>query len=164
MSRVLSILVPVMLLVLLMGGGFFLFNAHQRHATSVAQWRDLSLSLARLEQLRRQHPVATTGSAVDGELLARIQGALGQVGLPASACTGVMPRGDEPLSGGSRRRMVAVTLTGLSIADLGGWLAGFRAAGNPWRIRELQCQAGGLDTNRYTVSLLLACTVPESAP
>ncbi|MBA3684863.1 MAG: hypothetical protein H0W72_06440, partial [Planctomycetes bacterium] len=70
---------------------------------------------------------------------------------------------------------VLVTLAQLSPADLGAWLTAFRAAGNPWRIAELQCahhaaapgaQPAGaaLDSNRYTVSVLLHAPYLEDPP
>lgn len=136
-----------------------------RHRHRAERLATVQVTVDRLAALRQQHPVAP-GTAADGELLARIQRALGQVGLPASTCTGVMPRGHEAQTAGAayRRQVVSVTLGGLSITDLGGWLAAFRTVENPWRVTELQCVAGGLDRSRYAVSVLLASALPESAP
>jgi hypothetical protein len=143
--------------------------ALHRHNQVVVQVEKQLKEIDRVVALRDQHPAVVAGIRADTDLLARIQHSLGQIGLPASACTGVMPRGDEMHSEGIlRRRSEAITLTGFSIADLGRWLAEFRQADNPWRVIELQCTAGGgegsLDRNHYSINLLVATEIVESSP
>jgi hypothetical protein len=154
---------------LLLAGLVVLASASARHRQASRDLTGVAGQVERLTALQRGRPATGDPATADGALLARIQQALGQVGLPPAACTGVMPRGDEVRpGGGERRHLVAVTLGGFSIADLGGWLAAFRSDGNPWRVEEVQCLAGagegGLDRNRYAVSILLATTAQESAP
>jgi hypothetical protein len=60
---------------------------------------------------------------------------------------------------------VELLLQGLSPGELGAWLGAWRAANQPWQVSELTLNhpatlpgqdAGGLDSNRFQVSVLLS--------
>ncbi len=128
--------------------------------------------LLKVQALRAQVRGVSVGRRPDGDLIARVQRALSDAGLPVSACSGVQPRADQTRPGaGVRVQTVVMTLRGLLPAEFGAWLAAWRAGDQTWRLDDVQLTrvvptgAGGLvarsDGNRYDVALVLAAPYVE---
>jgi hypothetical protein len=130
---------------------------------AIERLRQVRIQATAVAGLRQRHEAVTTTRRPDTDLIATLRSAARAAGVPESAFQGVTPRDDRIIGDGSLRiQQVQVQVQGVSLAQVGSWLAALRAAGSPWRI-------GGLDliherrgtgpaadaADRYAVSVLL---------
>jgi hypothetical protein len=152
--------------------GVRLGTAHTRVASADTARLTVERDLAKVQQLRAQVRGVSVGRRPDGDLIARVQRALSDAGLPVTACSGIQPRADQSRPGaGVRVQTVVTTLRGLLPAEFGAWLAAWRAGDQTWRLDDLQfTRAGGTarstpvaegEGNRYDVTLVLAAPYVE---
>lgn len=152
--------------------GVRLGTAHTQVASADTARLTVERDLAKVQQLRAQVRGVSVGRRPDGDLIARVQRALSDAGLPVTACSGIQPRADQSRPGaGVRVQTVVTTLRGLLPAEFGAWLAAWRAGDQTWRLDDLQfTRAGGTsrptpvaqgEGNRYDVTLVLAAPYVE---
>jgi hypothetical protein len=158
--------------VLVVWGGVRLGSAHAQIGAADAARAATERDLIRVQQLRAEVRGVSVGRRPDGDLISRVQRALGDAGLPVTACSGVQPRADQSRPGaGIRVQTVVTTLRGLLPAEIGAWLAAWRAGDQPWRLDDVQFSRVATtpaattvapnDGNRYDVTLVLAAPYVE---
>jgi hypothetical protein len=154
-------------------GAVRLAGARVAEARATAAGEGTVADLARLREARARWRGVVSMHRPSGDLIGRVQQALAAAGLPIGACASVQPRGEEASQGGrARTQSVVVTLIGLTPGETGAFLAAFRANAAAWRVGDLQLahqnsapgDAAALDSNRFTVTVVLQATyVEESA-
>lgn len=153
-------------------GGARLGSAQAQAGAADAARLAAEHDLVRVQQLRAEVRGVSIGRRPDGDLISRVQRALGDAGLPVSACSGVQPRADQSRPGaGIRVQTVVTTLRGLLPAEFGAWLAAWRAGDQAWRLDDVQftrvattpavTTVARNDGNRYDVTLVLAAPYVE---
>jgi hypothetical protein len=156
---------------LVVWGGIRLGAAHAQVAAADAARTATERDLVRVQQLRAEVRGVSVGRRPDGDLISRVQRALGDAGLPMSSCSGVQPRADQSRPGaGIRVQTVVTTLRGLLPAEFGAWLAAWCAGDQVWRLDDVQftrvvtapaATVARSDGNRYDVTLVLAAPYVE---
>lgn len=153
--------------------GMRLGSAQSQMANAESARAAIERDVTRIHLLRAQVSGLSVGRRPDGDLIARVQRALSDAGLPISACSGVQPRADQTRPGaGVRVQTVVMTLRGLLPSEFGAWLAAWRAGDQTWRLDDVQLtrvsgptapgtSVARSDGNRYDITLVLAAPYVE---
>ncbi len=153
--------------------GLRLGSAQSQIAAADAARSVIERDLTKVQQLRAHVRGVSVGRRPDGDLIARVQRALSDAGIPVSACSGVQPRADQTRPGaGVRVQTVVMTLRNLLPSEFGAWLAAWRAGDQTWRLDDVQLTRVAVPTapsaavartegNRYDVALVLAAPYVE---
>jgi hypothetical protein len=153
--------------------GMRLGSAQSQITAADAARSAIERDVAKVQLLRAQVRGLSVGRRPDGDLIARVQRALSDAGLPVSACSSVQPRADQTRPGaGVRVQTVVMTLRALLPAEFGAWLAAWRAGDQTWRLDDVQLTRVSVPTapgaavarsegNRYDVALVLAAPYVE---
>jgi hypothetical protein len=125
---------------------------------AVAREQAVAKDLLRLTALQGHEAQVVAQRLPDNDLVTRLQPIAEQV---------------DPISR-LRQRRVQVRLHGLSPAQLGGWLAAWSTAEQPWLVESLgmthaldsapAAAGGGIDSNTFTISVVLLTRSVEDSP
>ena len=142
---------------------------------AIAREQTVAKDLLRLTALQGHEAQVVAQRLPDNDLVTRVQQALTLAGLTPASFNGLQPIAEQidPISR-LRQRRVQVRLHGLSPAQLGGWLAAWSTAEQPWLVESLgmthaldsasAATGGGIDSNTFTISVVLLTRSVEDSP
>jgi len=137
-------LLTLWLLVLALSGAALALTApaasrsHGRLQGELARLAAARAQAAEIALLRGDAPEWTRRPPPGSGLAERVSGALAAAGLPASALASLSPAAEADAGGGSglraRKRRAVVTLSGVTLPQVGGFLAAWRRLEPAWTV------------------------------
>ncbi len=113
-------------------------RAHRRLQGELARLATARAQAAEIALLRGDTPEWTRRPPPGSGLAERVSGALAAAGLPASALASLSPAAETDVGGGgglrARRRRAVVTLSGVTLPQVGGFLAAWRGLEPAWTV------------------------------
>lgn len=117
-------------------------RANARMDRELAKLATAKLQAEEIDRLRVQSPPWTTRPRPGGELATRIAEALAAASLPATALASLSPGIETDAGGGSglkaKRRRVVLTLGGVTLPQVGGFLAAWRELEPGWIVANVE--------------------------
>jgi len=149
-----------------------LFNVRFEVQRAEARLEQVELDARRIVELRDLREVAALGERPKEDVIARVNAALGDAGLPLRHFGDLREESDARLANagdvGYRKQSLSLSLNELTVPDLGAFLQAWRRADTPWTITRLTLthpRSRGERLDRYEVSLILsALYVGDDAP
>lgn len=165
-ARVVLIVATLALLTPIVVAGRWLANARADRDAAQATYLTTAASVDRVTMLRAQQQTIAERKRPAQDVIARVEQALAEAGVPSSHFSGVRPDADAPVPGSQgqritlRRQSVRISLTRFTVAELGEFLAAWTQAQKLWlptRIELIHVEKE-VDPARYDVTLLVTAT------
>lgn len=142
-----------------------LADARRRLDWSQAQLVATAATAQRIMDLRSRRQQVADRKRPEQDVIARVTGSLARTGIRSDRLSGVSPESDSALPGNPetgvyRRQAVRLSLSRLSVPELGLLLGDWRASQALWTPTQIELlhARDGDGSDRYDVNILLATT------
>jgi hypothetical protein len=138
-------------------------------AREVASLDHTATALDELTKLRRERAVVAESRRPAQDVIAQVNAAMRDAGVPTDRMKSLDPEADSPLAGRYRSQTLRLTLEHLSLREVGAFLASWRAAKTVWTPRSLELAhvaitEGKVPSDRYDARVVIAATYLSDAP
>ncbi len=165
-ARIVLVVVTLASLTPIIVAGRWLANAQADRDVAQASYLTTVASVDRVRRLRAQEQTIAEGEQPEQDIIARVEQALAEAGVPSSHFDGVSPDADAPVPGSQgqritlRRQSVRISLARLTIAELGEFLAAWTGSQKLWSPTRLELIHVQKEVNppRYDITLLVTAT------
>ncbi len=165
-ARIVLVVVTLASLTPIVVAGRWLANARADHDAAQASYQTTVASVDRVTMLRARQQTVAEGEQPEQDVIARVEQALAEAGVPSSHFSGVRPDADAPVPASQgqritlRRQSVRISLARLTVAELGEFLAAWTGAQKLWSPTRLELIHVQKEVNppRYDITLLVTAT------